>query len=310
MSNASIVPETQSTTASTANLSNATFREAFEAIQPELATVSERDLLPINIDVQTAGLQVLGCVPKIAPFRAMIVKELPEFDIARFDKLELYAGAVTHAQTLFQAASQPPEQLQQLFEKLTALRDLYKADIEVLAKHKVLDSKRLSELRNTQGFKAVSLDVLLLCSILRDHWSAIEGKTTIQRADLDEAEETANELAIGFALKEQGPAAASAASAQRQRAYTLFVNAYDDARRALSYLRWRQEDVESIAPSLYTGRGGRGTPSSEVKPTPVTPPAPTSPATPSAPATATPTEAQSAAPNAPPGMPGNRPLIG
>ena len=41
----------------------------------------------------------------------------------------------------------------------------------------------------------------------------------------------------------------------RQRAFTLFVHAYDDARRVISFLRWNEGDVSTYLPSLYQGRG-------------------------------------------------------
>ena len=37
----------------------------------------------------------------------------------------------------------------------------------------------------------------------------------------------------------------------RARAYTLF---YDDARRAVIFLRWHEGDADSIAPSLHPGK--------------------------------------------------------
>jgi len=32
------------------------------------------------------------------------------------------------------------------------------------------------------------------------------------------------------------------------------VNAYDHVRRIISFLRWNEDDVDQIAPSLYAGR--------------------------------------------------------
>jgi len=37
----------------------------------------------------------------------------------------------------------------------------------------------------------------------------------------------------------------------------LVVNTYDEVRRAVHYLRWREGDAEEIAPSLYSGRRRR-----------------------------------------------------
>jgi len=40
------------------------------------------------------------------------------------------------------------------------------------------------------------------------------------------------------------------------------MRAYDEARRAVVFLRWHQDDADTITPSLYAGRGkgkGKGT---------------------------------------------------
>src|SRR5262249_4506170 len=56
--------------------------------------------------------------------------------------------------------------------------------------------------------------------------------------------------------------------AQRARAVTLLANAYDACRQALAYLRWKEGDAESVAPSLFKTRPGRrpGKPHEEGEP--------------------------------------------
>lgn len=44
---------------------------------------------------------------------------------------------------------------------------------------------------------------------------------------------------------------------RRQRAFTLFVRAYEECRRAATYLRWHEDDADDIAPSLWTKRNRR-----------------------------------------------------
>ena len=59
-------------------------------------------------------------------------------------------------------------------------------------------------------------------------------------------------------------AGVSVAAELRVRAFTLFVHAYSNARRAVTYLRWHEGDADSIAPSLYAGRSnGRMKPSED-----------------------------------------------
>lgn len=61
---------------------------------------------------------------------------------------------------------------------------------------------------------------------------------------------------------------------ERQQAYTLFVNAYDQIRRAISFLRWDQGDADEIAPSLFGGKKRRAAteaePPVDSAPTPTT----------------------------------------
>jgi hypothetical protein len=108
------------------------------------------------------------------------------------------------------------------------------------------------------------------------------------------AGELGPELLAALGVREHGVAPGpSEAADRRARAFTLFVDAYDQTRRAVTYLRWKEDDVETIAPSLYKGRGGRGASSSD-----------TDAAQPAQPGTAAPAPPDTAAPApaaAPPG---------
>jgi hypothetical protein len=93
----------------------------------------------------------------------------------------------------------------------------------------------------------------------------------VQVAELDTAETLADRLLTAVGNREQGPAVVAESAAIRQRAFTLFLQAYDDARRAVAYLRWRREDAATIAPSLYAGRGtGRRKAAPQPEPPPAT----------------------------------------
>ena len=44
----------------------------------------------------------------------------------------------------------------------------------------------------------------------------------------------------------------------RNRALSLLVQVYGEVRRMMSYVRWWQQDIDAIAPSLWAGRRSRG----------------------------------------------------
>jgi hypothetical protein len=58
-------------------------------------------------------------------------------------------------------------------------------------------------------------------------------------------------------VREQSPAVVAAASEARLRAFTQLIRLYEDARRAVAYLRAAEGDADTIAPSLYPGRPRR-----------------------------------------------------
>jgi hypothetical protein len=93
-------------------------------------------------------------------------------------------------------------------------------------------------------------------------------------------------LMTGVGVKERTPAAIAEVSLTRQRAFTLLVRVYDHMRRGVSYLRWDEGDVDTIAPSLYAGRNtARRRSGTDIPTTPETPvpPVGTTPSTPTAP---------------------------
>lgn len=293
------------------------YRDAYQALQSEIAAVTPSDLVAINLDIPAAAVTVLGCGPKLRSHRDAIAAKLPAQDLASFDKLETYALAAAHAHTLYLTASSPPEAIPELVDELTKARDLLVTDVTALAKRKLLDGSRLDELQGTSGYKNIAFDVMLLATLMREHWASIEGKTAVQLAELDRAEQIADRLAMAIGLREQEPGAANAAGETRQRAFSLFMKAYDQARRAITYLRWDEGDADTIAPSLYAGRD-RSRRKAEATPAAPEPPVPNRAVAPQPTQAATTSTADNASAQGiahsngngmtGPGMPGNDPF--
>jgi hypothetical protein len=83
-------------------------------------------------------------------------------------------------------------------------------------------------------------------------------------------ENLADQINQALGIREQMPELQAAAARDRQAAYSLFIEAYDEVRAAIAYVRRKEDDVDNIMPSLYAGRnGGRKKPVvDEPKPTP------------------------------------------
>ena len=249
------------------------FMLGFQRVEAAVRAVPENNLLPLNLDVPSTVTTVLGAWPEIRAFRDT-VSALPGANMTAFDNLRDYALALAHTHGLFRGLSGPPDGLTKMAEELSNIRDMLFADAMALAKRGVFDETRITKLRSGLGYKSLAFDVVGLVQILRERWADISNRTGVQQAELDHAAQLAQRLVTAVGLKEQQPVATNGVTLLRQQAFTLLVNAYDEVRRAISFLRWHEQDVESIAPSLWSGRGSRVTPDAP----PVPPPAPIEPA--------------------------------
>ena len=264
------------------------FRQSFERVEPEMKALAESDLSSINLDVPSAVATVLGAVPEIRKLLEAAAS-LTELDLTRVAKLEDYALALGYAHAVYRAASEPNNDVTDIAAEALTVRDTLYMDAIALGHRRLLDQNRLARLRSNAGYKNIAFDVLGLVALLREHWAVIQDKTAVRYHELEAAERLADRLITAVGLREQGPVALTAAVAARLRAYTLFLRSYDEARRAVQYLRWHQGDADTIAPSLYAGRASRKRPMEPIAQggtsgAPTTPASPAPPGNPRVPA--------------------------
>jgi hypothetical protein len=237
---------------------------AFADIKAELNALKQDDLARINIDIPTSVATVLGVLPKLALLRDSIVLNLPNHPIKTFDRLETYALAAWYAHLIALPPASPSSPVKPLIEEGTSLRAALLSDAEALARRGLIDADVVEEIRSGHGNVDIANDLVALSATFSNSWSEIEGKTAATLAEVERAGNLGPQLLAALGVREQGSAIAPAEAAEaRARAYTLFVRAYDDTRRAVLYLRWHEGDADALAPSLYKGRGGRGSSASE-----------------------------------------------
>lgn len=273
--------------------------EAYERVKAELAALDPEELVQVNLEIAVAVPTVLGVLPEVKRLREQIAQHLPTFDLASFDKLEDYALALSSAHTDYLTATQPPDDLVELSAEATKVRDRLHQDALALAGHGLVDEGALAQVKGGNGYRVMAQDLEIVSRVMKASWDKIQGKSATTAEDLQIAQRMSTRLMRVVGLREQGPAVLAAAADHRLRAFTKLLAVYEDARRAVGYLRARQGDADNIAPSLYPGRPRRRTTGE--------------PATP--PATDTSHEAPAASTPAPPAPPvaatttNNNPLI-
>ena len=255
------------------------FREAYESNLDAIRAVPEARYALIIVDVPSMVTTLLGAWKEIRPLRGELITHLPTFEIGLFDKLEPYTLALGHAQTAYQTANEPPASLIELGNTVLKTREVLVAEVTLLTARGLVDAVVLNELKGTNGYKNTAFDVFALSNILKNRWSVISTRTHVTREELDEAENQADLLLTRYGEREQAPVVAAQTVRDRQAAYTLVMEIYEEVRAAIAYLRRKQGDADSIAPSLYLGRtSAKKNPSEATAPTTEAAPAATTPA--------------------------------
>ena len=275
ITNAAVGPADQGTTTETTTDpadQAPRYRKAFTALLDTIRSLSPSDFVPINLDVMSSIRTTEGVLPKIAGMRALIAQLLPQFPMLFFDQLEDRALALGHTQTVYESAQQQPAIPQALIDDATQAHTIALSDVTTLVHRGLIPSQALSKLNGGNGYRNLAADLFKLSEALRSNWSKISGRTSMTLAELDE--NLADQINQTLGIREQMPELQASAARDRQAAYTLFLEAYDEVRAAIAYVRRKEGDVDDIMPSLYAGRNG----GMKKKPAPDEPTKPTVPA--------------------------------
>ena len=250
------MPNKNSTKTTLMNATSTNSPDVLKRVRPELLRIPASALRPVNLDITAMVVTLLGTLPALRSLRPALVAAVGESYGAHLDNLEAYAQAAGQARADYLIAATPAD-LASISEEVVAARELLLADVTPLIKRKLILPTELGELRGNVGFRNQLLDLQQLLSLFRKHWDTIAAFTPVKPADLDQAEQLAQRFFDALGVRELGPAATMDLADLSQRAFTMAVDTYDEVRRAVSFLRWKEGDADSLAPSLWAGRGGR-----------------------------------------------------
>lgn len=230
--------------------------DAFAKIEPELAHVTPEELVPVAEDLQGVVSHVLAAVPRIREHRDAIAEQLPHHPIDRLDKLDAYAHAARYAHLVHTYSSTTPETAKALLDESTRLRDGLLIGAEALAHRNLLDADAVARIRKNHGGADLAGDLVALAALFKEGWGKVSSKTAVEKHEIDRAAELGPAVLVAVAASKHAGKSVDT-DGQRARAYALMFHAYDACRQALAYLRWKEGDADSLAPSLTKKRPGR-----------------------------------------------------
>jgi hypothetical protein len=149
---------------------------AYSAVLPEITALPDDRAVAVNIDVVGAVTSLLGMLPELRSLRTQILDELPKFDIERFDKLQQYALALSHANTVHRGTFTPKGSIADRGNELAAIRDRLHTTAQALVSFGLMDASQIKDCKKANGYRPTAADVLMLVEAFKWRHTASRGQ--------------------------------------------------------------------------------------------------------------------------------------
>jgi len=231
--------------------------DVYERLLPRIEAVPKHRLRPLNVDVSTIVSRVYGAVRHFPTFAETLAK-LPDYRFDLVAELGDLVGALLYVDSLVRITHASLGALPELVARGMALRELLIADARALIARKVLPPDTLDHLTGRTGALRVGSDLGVLGAIFVKAWDRIEGRCGTTKEEVHEADRLSTALTMAAAERSNADRPRKAVLRLRVQTFTLVVDAYNEYRRGIHFLRAPHGDGERLVPSLWKGRGGRG----------------------------------------------------
>jgi hypothetical protein len=231
---------------------------AYNRVKAELDALKVEELAVVNVDVVSAASIALGVSDRILSFRERMAK-LPEFDMRCVDNLVDYIKATWYAYVTNLPEPEPAD-AEQMIQEVVALRAKLLRWSNPLIEEGFFEAAAIAKIREGSGNKDTPSDLVALVGLYRAKWPEIQDMCNVTEENLNRGAQIGPAVFALVSRREaRGSAASSDAALRVRRTWALLDNAYTECRRALQYLRFKDGDADSIAPSLRKNTGTRTT---------------------------------------------------
>jgi hypothetical protein len=230
--------------------------KAYDLVRSDAAALPAGEVGRVTGHVPTVASTALGAWPNIEAYLGDIAK-LHGFDLDALLKLRLYALALVHAHLLTLPMSEAETRLKALLGEAAPLREALLTAAEGLALLGFVDAERVAAIRGGSGHLDTANDLIALAQLFRAGGDELLGKTRVAGSEVERAYELGMQIVEAVGRRRVGTDDEGAASEYEDacaRLFRLVVRTYDQGRRALTYLRWSEGDVNELMPSLFVVR--------------------------------------------------------
>jgi hypothetical protein len=229
------------------------FREAFKLHSARIRAVPNHALRSINVEPVLAQQVVSRVMPKLQTLKPRLLEEFTKLEAHSIDELPSLCNAYGYATIVLRLAEPKGDSFEALATECSEVRSKFADYARAAISAGLIQTSRMDELKNAVGYRNLMHDLLLLTELLHSNWSKIESKCFFTKAEVDRAENLVQQLTKAIVAREARPSGYEEANLERQRAFTLFINAYNYVRNRVWFLLKEdglEHTLEDVMPSL------------------------------------------------------------
>lgn len=231
---------------------------AYGSFLSEADALAERDVLPFRTtDVSLLVGNVSAGASAILAHRTEVEASLPTVDLDRVASLSQLALAVVFAAAQVDRSNPSSGAIKKLLVRANALRNELLDAARPLANAGLLSKAKLEAIEKGRGPRDKAQDCVDLAALFRGGESKIKGKTTVAKAQWNEADEVGSQLLTLLrsgrakdAKKKPPPPELTKAIATRDRMWTLLSRDHDHLLRRPGFYLFGEADVDAHVPAL------------------------------------------------------------
>jgi hypothetical protein len=221
----------------------------FERLRAEIEATDIGAVSELNFSVDVGADAIIARVPQLKSFRPEFIVELPRFAVRNIDSLEQYALAAKYLFNL-ESVQTPPEPSGESPELATgrAIRTKLTSSVRMLVEWGLLDAAQLRAIEQPpRGYRGTSNALQRLVALISNNQALFQKEAPAALSLVAEAMPLS--VSLGATAGDAG-AVGNEVTELRQKATRLMLDAYNEVRAALGWVRRKQKDADEIAPSM------------------------------------------------------------
>jgi hypothetical protein len=232
---------------------------AFARVSPRLLAMDPATVRDARLDLTVAAAVALAGAENVLSRRAALAQSFRDVPWSVLEGIEDLAHAAQHADLLHRAAQDTTVNFADILPRANELRGMLLLDLAAQVRRKRAPERLVEDVRaGDNSVRDKANDLNEMAGWYRAHWSEVEGRTSVESAEVDEAAALATRMLarLGSLAAAQRPGEGTLGSEElRRRAFTALLGDYDTVRRFGAFLFWSEpEGWDAFVPSIGTSR--------------------------------------------------------